>query len=549
MLFNLTQNKEGIIMLRKGIAAAALIAASTSVFAGGPDVPPPAYIGGVYVDVGLSRDDVVDAYRQAFTFTETAPDQTGTTIVRGPNATYRADAGAPGWDGLIGFGYNYVWDNEWSFGFELFGDISSAHGTQFESKQVNLITGLTTNSSESLRVERTGGVSLLPGYFVAPGSLYFMELGYVNSEFDLRGFPNPYTNSPVINFRTVSGNPSREVDESGFRIGFGTNTQVGTHVAIRQEYIWETYGNVNARRDVTRTTDDVQGAIVTSNYTNGVRVSPDIGKYNLAAVYYFARQGNAPDLNTAPAHVGGHFYVGLNGSYDEAYSQASYWSERTTATTNGVVSADTTNANGGLMKITGWNVGLLAGYGMNFSNRWYLGAEVFGNWDDVDGRYNGNISDSTTTVNGVITTTATASNINSRLEKEWDFGAALIPGYQVSDNALLYARVGYVGAEFEINNRWVGATGYTAAQNALLTRNNERWLSGLQLGVGVDTVVYDNLSLRTEFNINNFGNYTVNTLVNTETVRNIVATTRISTIHRHNIEDQVNVALIWHFFG
>jgi opacity protein-like surface antigen len=537
-------------MLRKGIAAAALIAASTSIFAGGIEVAP-AYIGGAYVDVGLSRDDVVDSYRQVNNFNiSLTVDNELRSDIRGPNDIYRIDAGAPGWDGFVGVGYNYVWGNEWSVGLEVFGDLSSAHGTQLETRTVNLITGSSTVSNETLRMTHSIGVSLMPGYFVAPGSLYFMELGYVNSEFELNGYPRPYSGS-------FYGNPSRESDQSGFRLGFGTTTQVGSHVAVRQEYVWEFYGNVNASNAFAFRTPPPSNTIVAFDGARSARVSPDVGKYNLAAVYYFARQGNSPDMNTAPAHVGGHFYAGLNGSYDEVYSHGAYSSTRSTTTvivnTLPVVVADGYNGFGGLMNITGWNVGLLAGYGVNFTNRWYTGFELFGNYDDVDGRANWNQSDAVCSICG----TTPGQNVNSRLEKEWDFGAAFLPGYQVSDNALLYARVGYVGAEFENTLRWIGNTNssLTTAQRTVLTNNRDRskWLNGLQLGVGVDTLVYQNLSLRTEFNINNYGNYNSNALsastpVLVQGVPVATTTTTISSRHRHNIEDQFNVALIWHFF-
>jgi opacity protein-like surface antigen len=284
-------------------------------------------------------------------------------------------------------------------------------------------------------------------------------------------------------------------------------------------------------------------SITTRVRRNDLRANPETGKYNLAAVYYFSRQGNAPDLHAAPTHVGGHFYAGLNGSYEEAYSHSDYFYTGNTTRTQGVITADNYSSIAGLMKIRGWNVGLLAGYGMNFSNRWYAGVEVFGNWDEVDGRFSIEDAPIITLDGTVIASSATYTH--SRFEKEWDMGAAFIPGYQVSNNALLYARIGYVGAEFEISNsRSAIDTGFTEAQNAARYSSGSKWLSGLQLGVGVDTVVYENFSLRSEFNVNNYGNYNRTSL----SMLTNGTTTTYTTRHRHNIEDQFNVALIWHFF-
>lgn len=548
-------------MLKQGIATAALLAATSSIYAGGPEAPPPpTFIGGAYVDVGLSRDDIYDRFRRSMSTSTTILD--GITTVSTMPTTYSLDAGAPGFDGFVGLGYSHVWANQWALGAEIFGDVSSANGTQFERSGVNAITGETAANYLNLRAKYSFGVSLMPGYFVAPGSLYFLELGYVNTAFKLTGFPVPAAGNlgnnaalgnDALDSSWFSANPNRRVNQSGFRVGFGTNTQVGSHVAVREEYVWESYGSFSASRNFTNLPSE---GLATTGVDNTVKVSPNISKFNLAAVYYFARQGNAPDLNTAPAHVGGNFYAGLNGSYDEFYSHADFWQHRILSSNDisHLVVSDRRISESALMKGTGWNAGLLAGYGWNFSNRWYLGAELFGNYDDVSGRFSwANGSTTTRTTNGGITTidisNASVASITSRLEKEWDFGAALIPGYQVSDQALLYARVGYVGADFNIRNNWSRLTGLSAAQNALLTRSRSRWLNGLQLGIGVDTLVYENLSLRTEFNINNYGNYNLDTLVNSTNANGLSTATTVSTRHRHIIEDQFNVALIWHFFA
>ena len=288
----------------------------------------------------------------------------------------------------------------------------------------------------------------MPGYFVATGSLYFLELGYVNSQFQLTGFPNPSVAGVLA---IVSTNPSLNQNLSGFRFGVGTNTQVGTHVAVREEYIWEFYNSLTANSNT-----NAVGPFPNTDFllnvgrNNSIRVNPTIGKFNLAAVYYFARQGNAPDLNTAPAHVGGHFYGGLNGSYEAINSNAEYGNVLTTGVANNFA-ATTQGLFKGIMDITGWNVGLFAGYGWNFSNRWYLGGELFGNFDSTNGNTSQTSSGAILTLtNGVPTNTVVTLpyTLTARLQKQWDFGLALIPGYQVSDHALLYGRVGYVGAQF-----------------------------------------------------------------------------------------------------
>jgi opacity protein-like surface antigen len=496
-------------MFKKGITAFVFIAATSSVYAGGPEVAPP-YVGGAYVDVGLSYDNLRNYWRRN---TRLSFDS---DIVS--NLIYRVDSGAQGWDGFLGVGYQYAWNDGWSLGAEVFGDLSSLHGTQLEINPLeDVSSGLTVRNYGNLRVRHTLGVSLLPGYYVARGSLFFVDIGYANSEFEMFNF---------------SAQPSRESNDSGFRLGFGVNTQVGGHFAVKQEYVWETYQALYG---------DTQVSADSFLYNTNIKSNPTVEKYNLAAVYYFAQQGNAPDLHVAPAHVGGHFYVGVSDARDEAVSQALYRSRAN-------------SSESGEMRIYGWNIGLLGGYGFNFSNRWYAGVEIFGDYDDVDASY---------TVAQVMTA---ADSFTSRFSKQFDFGAAFMPGYQVSDAALLYARIGYVGSKFEIRTILVGNGGQASGGIGLApvlagvpsgssqTSNfkNDKWLNGLQLGVGVDTMILKNLSLRTEFDVNNFGGfrYTAN-LPAATSLSDIPApqASSILTRHKNIVEDQFSLALIWHFLG
>lgn len=526
-------------MMKKGITAAVFFVAASSIYAGGVEIAP-VYVGGFYADVGLSRDDVRNYFQQngLQTLSVSINGVPQGSITTG-DFNYQIHAGAAGWAGLVGLGYQYVWNQHWSLGAEIYGDFSSAHGQLLDRSQYDLILGKITRSySAEMRLNNTFGVSVMPGYYFAPGSLYFLDFGYVNSEFKLSGFP---TNIPgAFNL----GQPaSREENESGLHLGFGVNTQVGRHLAVRQEYIWESYARVTARSVQNAIQDAGNGETDFLAGNRMLRVTPSVEKYNLAVAYYFAPQGNRPNLEATPVHVGGHFYLGANASRDEAISDTQYFSERFTLTTAALVTNDLNLREDGRMKIAGGNAGLFAGYGFNFSNRWYTGFELSGNYDQVQGLY------SVSAPANFLTGVPEGFFISERLEKNWDFGAAFMPGYQVSDQALLYARVGYVGAEFEIEKHAIGNTGIPADQTARLNFTQNRWVSGLQLGVGVDTLLSERLSLRTEFNVNNFGTRQVSTLLSDVTLGNANARNELSTRYKHIIEDQFNLALIWHFFA
>ena len=306
-------------MFKKGISAAAILAATTSLaFAGGPEVPPaPAYVGGFYLGVGLSRDDI----RADFHF-----DQALMTAGQlSPESDLKINSGATGWNGQLMLGYGHVWDNEYYLGAEIWGDYSSLSATQWRFL-IQIPEGPNTSYSRvnfKLTSPWTFGFALMPGYYAAPGSLFYARLAYVNTEFNLFGnavvIPGSPSSQPWPTFRK---------NESGFQFGVGTDTQVGRHLSFREEYVWQTYGNLSK----TQTTNPEANG---DCYINSVKIEPVMENFNFALIYRFATQGNAPDLSAAPAHVGGHFYAGLAGSRDNIFSYADYRISRFRPNANG----------------------------------------------------------------------------------------------------------------------------------------------------------------------------------------------------------------------
>ena len=110
--------------------------------------------------------------------------------------------------------------------------------------------------------------------------------------------------------------------------------------------------------------------------------------------------------------------------------------------------------------------GLLAGYNFNLANQFNLGLEAFGNATSAK------ISDSDGT---------TTFTIKSR----YNFGARVLPGYQVTPDTDLHAIVGYVRGQFQENVTVLGVSG---SQNLNV--------NGFQAGVGSGTNLAKNVALR-----------------------------------------------------
>lgn len=154
-------------------------------------------------------------------------------------------------------------------------------------------------------------------------------------------------------------------------------------------------------------------------------------------------------------------YVGVSGGYD-AYRIRDSFS----------VTDITSIARSGnpVLSANGWNGGLFVGYGRYFG--WfYIAGEIFANYTGAQtstsfGPYNNSIS----------------------LRTSW--GGSLLPGIKLNDQALLYARIGFVRTFLQSTEKGVLGGNST----------DTNWENGGEVGIGLETLLIGNLSLRAEYN-------------------------------------------------
>jgi outer membrane immunogenic protein len=172
------------------------------------------------------------------------------------------------------------------------------------------------------------------------------------------------------------------------------------------------------------------------------------------------------------------FYVGVAGGYDSyrVRRSASFTSNSYAFSSN-----PTANANG-------LTAGLFAGVGKYF-DKMYLGGEVTANTSNVNQTQN-----STTSAIGVDTSYINRTKVGAT------YSVDLIPGIKVNDSSLVYARVGFARAN--IKN-----TETAIVNGANSTDRNNKWQSGMKYGIGVETALNPNLSLRGEFNHAEYNSY------------------------------------------
>lgn len=117
----------------------------------------------------------------------------------------------------------------------------------------------------------------------------------------------------------------------------------------------------------------------------------------------------------------------------------------------------------------GVNGSLFAGYGQYY--RWfYIAGEILARYSGAD-------------------TTYSINAYNSTLSVHSTFGVDILPGVKLNDSSLLYARVGYSRTDFKLSES--GVVGGGASES--------NWGNGVDLGLGLETAMWREWSLRGEY--------------------------------------------------
>lgn len=131
---------------------------------------------------------------------------------------------------------------------------------------------------------------------------------------------------------------------------------------------------------------------------------------------------------------------------------------------------------------TGWVGGLFLGYGQYLTDLFYLGGEIFGN------------------VNGSsVSWHSSEDGFSNKFTTNGSYGLAVLPGLRLNDTSLGYIRLGWNWASLK------GADTITGVASG----SNSHTSNGFNLGLGIETLLMTNWSLRTEYNhtwYNSFSN-------------------------------------------
>ena len=159
----------------------------------------------------------------------------------------------------------------------------------------------------------------------------------------------------------------------------------------------------------------------------------------------------------------------------------------------------------------GWVGGLFLGYGQMFNDWFYLGGEIFANASNASQNY------SASTGAGAATVTYT-----NKFTANSSYGLGLLPGIKMTDSTLTYIRLGWNWANLKTQETLTGSASGSKSNTS----------NGFVFGVGMETLIVDNWSLRGEFDHTWYGSYTTGATYGTSV---------------NPSDNQYMLALIYHF--
>ncbi len=182
------------------------------------------------------------------------------------------------------------------------------------------------------------------------------------------------------------------------------------------------------------------------------------------------------------------FYVGAQVGYDSYRSNGNYnlSNAATTAPAAATITANGSNS----MNATGWAGGLFAGYGQYFQDAYYLAGEILVNTSGASQSNNSTVA---------IVGTGSAT-VNSKFSANTSWGVRALPGMKLNNSTLLYIPLGWMSTSLK------GTTSLTTTAGNASTSKSQ-YQGGFVYGVGMETVVYENFSLRGEYNHTNYNSF------------------------------------------
>ncbi len=173
------------------------------------------------------------------------------------------------------------------------------------------------------------------------------------------------------------------------------------------------------------------------------------------------------------------------------------------------------------LSVNGVVGGGFIGYGKYFDNFYntYLGLELFGNWSSAEQSYN---QAAFTPLFVDVPPAAPGTflinqGLQTNIKTKYNFGISLLPGFKVSDIALVYVRLGYNWAHFRVNQTITNTATFLdtlgtviPSGSELLTSSTTNTSHGFNYGVGLEAALMPNMSARIEATHTTYSSFSLN---------------------------------------
>lgn len=317
-------------------------------------------------------------------------------------------------------------------------------GVELEAEASGIgIDQLRNPNGRFIAVEKRGalGASARVGYVLKDRALFYARVGGVYTAFDTA--------------YTFGGQSIVQDDKlTGVRYGGGVEVPATGGLSVRLDATQTRYGDININCCASNDTFD---APIETLFRYGLVYRPSVGRV-------------AENSAAKPAEFSG-FYVGAQGGGGEFGSDI--------AGRRGVGGANEGDLNAEFADLSAGG-GLFAGYGYTF-NRWYLGAELEGN-------YNGGEWDHSRFPDGRFFS----------VRKRESYGASARIGYALMGQVLVYGRVGAVRTNFETDHLNLGVD---------TEQSND--LTGIRFGGGIEVPAADHFVIRMDSTYTTYQDYKV----------------------------------------
>ena len=360
-----------------------------------------------------------------------------------PLTSLHYSTGGKGWLGTLFAGYDYQLSDRWVAGVFADYDFSSIKGVHD--------SGLMP-AAGNLKLTSAWAVGGRIGYLVTPSTMFYAAAGYTEADFNGVSYAHLTTFIPN---GTQNGFTS-----DGWFAGVGAETRLASNWYARLEYRYADYGSQRLTVSPPNPLPVFSTEIEPTVQTVRAGVSYKFGASATANAPVY----NAPVAMLAYSWTG--FYVGGGVGY------GAYTTEDNSLFTSSGAPVTGPSSSAG----KGWLGTVIAGYDVQFTDRWVIG--IFADYDftSIKGEHNNLLFAGAGTL---------------KQESAWAVGGRL--GYLVTPATLLYATAGYTEADFS------GVTYSFLFAPTVVGFQNGATYDGWFVGLGAETQLTANWYARLEY--------------------------------------------------